>query len=380
MKKYVVKMDYCTMAFTAGTCSLQALSNCLAGDTDLHWMQIYNSEKSPYHSPLGLYYNDACGSVQNPHVARISGVGCEHFRTTLPILYDRLQTGGEQAHITRLDFCFDILMTKSAWRSFLAQCFAHQLETMDTRKAKRYVVHADGDSSTVYIGARSSDRYFRIYNKSLEDPQYQLLDPDSGAPVAVPEDSYIVRYEVELKRKTRTLRGQDVTLDLKPFFESYYSDGKLLCAELHKIWLSFGNDIVLPSEFAESELFTDIVNYGISCDGGTISSPREVLYANIAAKYHEYPHEFESKLSYAADKYGKYIPYILQNKELFRRCLARAYSDYGWDIPIYIEIGGRNKLDDQLELNELFDCSVPEYENIDIFNERGLPNDCSSPW
>ena len=94
-KTYVVKMDYCTMAFTAGTCSLQALSNCLAGDTDLHWMKIYNSEKSPYHSPLGLYYNDACGSVQNPHVARISGVGCEHFRTTLPILYDRLQAGGE---------------------------------------------------------------------------------------------------------------------------------------------------------------------------------------------------------------------------------------------------------------------------------------------
>ena len=72
----------------------------------------------------------------------------------------------------------------------------------------------------------------------------------------------------------------------------------------------------------------------------------EVLYSNISAKYHEYPHEFESKLSFAADKYGKYIPYILQNKELFRRCLARAYSEYGWDIPIYIEIGGRNKLDD----------------------------------
>lgn len=379
MTKYVVKMDYCTMAFTAGTCSLRALSNCLAGDTDLHWMQIYNSEKSPFHSPLGLYYNDACGSVQNPHVARISGVGCEHFRTTLPILYDRLQTGGDQAHITRLDFCFDILMTKSAWRSFLAQCFAHQLETMDTRKAKRYVVHADGDSSTVYIGARSSDRYFRIYNKSLEDPQYQLLDPLFGDPVEVHEDSFIIRYEVELKRRTRSRGGQDVTLDLKPYFESYYSDGSFLCDELRKIWLSFGNDIVLPPDFADALLSTDIVSYGIACDGGTIS-PREVLYANIAAKYHEYPHEFESKLSYAADKYGKYIPYILQNKELFRRCIARAYSEYGWDIPIYIEIGGRNKLDDQLESNELFECSVPECENIDIFKERGLSDARCTSW
>ena len=268
MTKYVVKMDYCTMAFTAGTCSLQALSNCLAGDSDLHWMQIYNSEKSPYHSPFGLYYNDACGSVQNPHVARISGVGCEHFRTTLPILYDRLQTGGEQAHITRLDFCFDILMTKSAWRSFLTQCFSYQLETMDTRKAKRYVVHADGDSSTVYIGARSSDRYFRIYNKSLEDPQFQLLDPLSGDPLEVPGDSYIVRYEVELKRKTRSRAGQDFTLDLKPFFESYFADGKLLCEELRKIWLSFGNDIVLPPEFLEAEIVTDIQNYNISVAGG----------------------------------------------------------------------------------------------------------------
>lgn len=380
MTKYVVKMDYCTMAFTAGTCSLQALSNCLAGDTDLHWMQIYNSEKSPYHSPLGLYYNDACGSVQNPHVARISGVGCEHFRTTLPILYDRLQIGGEQAHITRLDFCFDILMSKSAWRSFLAQCFAHQLETMDTRKAKRYVVHADGDSSTVYIGARSSDRYFRIYNKSLEDPQYQLLDPFSGDPLDVPEDSYIVRYEVELKRRVRTIKGVDMTLDLKPYFESYFADGKLLCDELRKIWLSFGNDIVLPPEFAEAEIVTDIQNYNISVAGGYRTPMHEVLYSNIAARYHEYPHEFESKLTYAADKYGKYIPYILQNKELFRRCLARAYSEYGWDIPIYIEIGGRNKLDDQLELDELFECSVPEYENINIFKERGLSDARCTSW
>ena len=377
--KYVVKMDYCTMAFTPGTCSLQALSNCLAGDTDLHWMQIYNSEKSPYHSPLGLYYNDQCGSVENPHVARISGVGCEHFRTTLPILYDRLQTGGDQAHITRLDFCFDVIMKKSAWRMFLSQCFAHQLETMDTRKAKRYVVHADGDASTVYIGARSSDRYFRIYNKSLEDPQYQYTR-DDGVQLSLCDDEYVIRYEVELKRKTRTIRGEKVTLDLKPFFESYYSDGKLLCDELRRIWLSFGNDIVLPAEFADSDIVTDIVNYGISCDGGTISPQREIFYANIAAKYHEYPHEFESKLSYAADKYGKYIPYILQNKELFRRCLARAYSEYGWDIPIYIEIGGRNKLDDELDPDELFPCSVPEYENIDIFKERGLPDAYHSPW
>ena len=159
-------------------------------------------------------------------------------------------------------------MTKSAWRMFLSQCFAHQLETMDTRKAKRYVVHADGDSSTVYIGARSSDRYFRIYNKSLEDPQYQLLDPLSGDPLDVPEDSYVVRYEVELKRRTRSRAGQDVTLDLKPYFESYFADGSLLCDELRKIWLSFGNDIVLPPEFAEAEIVTDIQNYNISVAGG----------------------------------------------------------------------------------------------------------------
>ena len=106
----------------------------------------------------------------------------------------------------------------------------------------------------------------------------------------------------------------------------------------------------------------------------------EVLYSNIAARYHDYPHEFESKLSYAADKYGKYIPYILQNKELFRCCIARAYSEYGWDIPIYIEIGGRNKLDDQLEPDELFECSVPEYENIDFFKERGLSDARCTSW
>ena len=144
-----------------------------------------------------------------------------------------------------------------------------------------------------------------------------------------------------------------------------------------------------PSTLPSTHFFTPILEapaiaakfFEISENVWGYDTPlHEVLYSNISAKYHEYPHEFESKLTYAADRYGKYIPYILQNKDLFRRCLASAYSKYGWDIPIYIEIGGRNKLDDQLEPDQLFDCSVPEYENIDILKERGLFNARCTSW
>lgn len=387
MSKYVVKMDYCTMTFVPDSISLPRLSSLLAGDTDLHWLRLWknsDSERSPVHSPLGLYYNHFCGSVQNPHLARISGVGCEHFRSTLPALFNQLETGGDAAHITRLDFCFDVLMSKSEWRMFLSNAFAYQLATEDTRKAKRYVVVANGDASTVYIGSRSSDRYFRIYNKTLEDPQYQFRGAD-GSLLDVPEGSFVIRYEIEFKRKTRSIGGRDVTLNLKPYFSDYYSSGFLLCTEIKRLWLSFGSDVALPAGFEHAELVTDIQAYSIPVlNGDTISTCQEsAVYSDVKARFDLYPHEFENKLAYAADKFGKYVPYILQNDNLFKHCLSRAYAEFGFDTPIYVEFGGRGKVD-FVELDEpesvLFPCSVPEYENIDIFKERGLPDESRSPW
>lgn len=387
MSKYVVKMDYCTMAFVPDSISLSRLSSLLAGDTDLHWLRLWknsDSDRSPVHSPLGLYYNDFCGSAQNPHLARISGVGCEHFRSTLPALFNQLETGGDAAHITRLDFCFDVLMSKSEWRMFLSNAFAHQLATEDTRKAKRYVVVANGDASTVYIGSRSSDRYFRIYNKTLEDPQYKFRGAD-GTLQDVPDGSFVIRYEIEFKRKTRTKDGQNVTLNLKPYFSDYYCSGSWLCDEIKRVWLSFGADVALPSGFEDAELLTDIHAYNIPVlNGDTISTYQEsAVYSDVKARFDLYPHEFENKLAYAADKFGKYVPFILQNDELFKHCLSRAYTEFGFDTPIFVEFGGRGKVD-FVELDEpesvLFPCSVPEYENIDIFKERGLPDESRSHW
>ena len=118
--------------------------------------------------------------------------------------------------------------------------------------------------------------------------------------------------------------------------------------------------------------------------GGTISTYQEAaVYSDVNARFDLYPHEFENKLAYAADKFGKYVPYILQNDELFKHCLSRAYTEFGFDTPIYVEFGGRGKVD-FVELDEpesvLFPCSVPEYENIDIFKERGLPDESRSHW
>lgn len=387
MSEYVVKMDYCTMAFVPDSISLPRLSSLLAGDTDLHWLRLWknsDSDRSPVRSPLGLYYNDFCGSAQNPHLARISGVGCEHFRSTLPALFNQLETGGDAAHITRLDFCFDVLMSKSEWRMFLSNAFAYQLATEDSRKAKRYVVVANGDASTVYIGSRSSDRYFRIYNKTLEDPQYQFCGAD-GTLQEVPEGFFVIRYEIEFKRKTRSIGGRDVTLNLKPYFSDYYSSGSWLCDEIKRVWLSFGADVALPDGFEDAELVTDIQAYSIPVlNGDTISTYQEsVVYSDVKARFDLYPHEFENKLAYAADRFGKYVPYILQNDELFKQCLSRANAEFGFDTPIYVEFGGRGKVD-FVELDEpesvLFPCSVPEYENIDIFKERGLPDESCFNW
>ena len=116
MGPYVVRLDYATFAFTRDSVNLGKIQQCLSAGVDLGFRQFGISETSPLQSPYGLYYKPECGSAENPHILQVSGVGCEHFRESLPCLAKVLRDGGEQAHFRRIDLCFDVIMKRSEWR------------------------------------------------------------------------------------------------------------------------------------------------------------------------------------------------------------------------------------------------------------------------
>lgn len=355
MSTYVLRLDYATFAFTPGSVNLNRVQSVLAGGSDLAFRQFGTYDTSPYQSPLGLYYKPDCGSKENPHILQVSGSACEHFRETLPCLGKVLRDGGEQAHFCRLDFAFDVIMSRADWRKYLSDCFLYSME--QNRQRKKFLLQGSGEAMTIYIGSRSSDHYFRVYNKTLQDPSYLFINAD-GTTTPVADDQCVIRYELECKRVVRFRRGQNFTADPSPMFDWYYSDSQLLFDEVKKQWLSFGNEVMLPAGFVDASFVTDIEARHLHPLVGDIVSPyKEVCFANVSARLHDYPHAFERSLEFAARRYGAYVPYLLRDERLLTICKQAARERFGFDIEFYVD----------------FDDSAR-------FEFADLPNDSYSPW
>lgn len=309
--KAVVKLDYATFAFEPGSISIPKIEDALA-QCDLHFAQTSNaSEYSPYNSPAGLFYKPNNGSKQSPHTLQVSGYGCELFRSTLPRLASLMQDGHEFGHFSRLDFCFDVVMTKQRWREFYLGVISASVDEMNNpekaRKFRKFMYQGYGDSTTVYIGRRTSSAVFcRIYNKSLQDPEKKLCVA-SGELLECSDDSYIIRYEMELKFTSRVRSGSRSVYDPSPLFWFYYEDPQKLFAYLRKVWNRFGNDTLLPDGWEDMEFVTDIQARNIHFTK-CLSHP---LNDDIVQKFSVSIHTDEEKMCYVARVFGHRIIDIL---------------------------------------------------------------------
>lgn len=354
MSTYVIRLDYATFAFTRDSVNLGKIQQCLSCGVDLGFRQFGTSEHSPFQSPYGLYYKPECGSTENPHVLQVSGVGCEHFRETLPCLAKVLRDGGEQAHFRRIDLCFDVIMKCAAWRSFLAKCFTYSMESQ--RQRKKFLLQGSGEAMTVYIGSRNSPRYFRVYNKSLQSLSYEFVSPD-GTISPVADDECVIRYEIESSWQSRWLRGQKAYSDPSPLFDWYYSDSEFLSRYVRESWLSFGSDVILPDDFENAEFVTDISVLNLHPVDDIASPYSDVVFANVSARKDCAPYSFEKSLEYAAFHYGAYVPYILRDERLLSICRDAAREKFGLDIGFSVYF---------------HDQALDEFEE--------LPDDSYSPW
>lgn len=354
MSTYVIRLDYATFAFTRDSVNLGKIQQCISGGADLGFRQFGTSEHSPLQSPYGLYYKPESGSTENPHVLQVSGVGCEHFRETLPCLAKVLRDGGEQAHFRRIDLCFDVIMNRSAWRSYLAKCFTYSMENQ--RQRKKFLLQGSGEAMTVYIGSRNSPRYFRVYNKTLQSPSYEFVAPD-GTISPVSDDDCVIRYEIESSWKRITRNGQLSIYDPSSLFDWYYSDSDFLSRYVRDSWLSFGSDVMLPDDFENADFVTDISVRNLHPVEDIVSPYSDVVFANVFARKDCAPYSFDKSLEYAASHYGCYVPYILRDERLIAICREAAREKFGLDIGFSVYFHD---------------------EALDEFEE--LPDDSFSPW
>lgn len=307
----VVKLDYATFTFEHGSIFISKIEDALA-QCDLHFAQISNaSENSPFHSPAGLFFKPNNGSKQSPHSLQVSGYGCELFRSTLPRLASLMQDGHEFGHFSRLDFCFDVVMTKQRWREFYLGVISASVDEMNNpekaRKVRKFMYQGYGDSTTVYIGRRTSSAVFcRIYNKSLQDPEEKLCTA-SGELLDCPDDSYIIRYEMELKYTSRVRSGSRSVYDPSSLFWFYYEDPEMLFAYLRKVWNRYGNESLLPDGWDDMEFVTDLEARRIPF----IKDLSHPLSDDLAQKFFVSIHTNEEKMSYVVNVFGHRIIDIL---------------------------------------------------------------------
>lgn len=309
--KTVVKLDYATFAFEQGSISIPKIEDALA-QCDLHFSQTSNaSDNSPFFSSAGLFYKPNNGAKQSPHSLQVSGRGCELFRSTLPRLALLMQDGHEFGHFSRLDFCFDIVMTKQRWREFYLGVISASVDDMNypekARKVRKVMYQGYGDSTTVYIGRRTASAVFcRIYNKSLQDPEKKLCSA-SGELLECPDDSYIIRYELELKYTSRVNSSGRTVYDPSPLFWFYYDDPEKLYAYLRKVWNRYGNDILLPDGWEGMEFITDIVARGLHCSKDLLHPLSDDLANNFSVSIHTE----EQKMYYVVNVFGHRVIDIL---------------------------------------------------------------------
>lgn len=331
--KTVVTLDYATFAFEQGSISISMIEDALA-QCDLHFSQTSNaSENSPYNSPAGLFFKPNNGAKHAPHSLHVSGHGCELFRPTLPRLAT-LMEGHEFGHFSRLDFCFDVFMTKQQWREFYLGVISASVDEMNypekARKVRKIMYQGYGDSTTVYIGRRSSSAVFcRIYNKSLQDPEKKLCVA-SGEFLECPDDSYIIRYELEFKYTSRVRSGSRTVYDPSPLFWFYYEDPDKLFAYLRKVWNRYGNLSLLPVGWDDMEFTTDIVARGILYTDD-IWHP---LCDDLAKKFSISIHTEEQKMSYVANVFGhRIIDILLYRPELLFLACCKWEQYYNARLP-----------------------------------------------
>lgn len=315
---------------------IEEVSETLAGEeamlnNALKWACKSRTGLGPLYSPFGLRWQEDNGYEAAPHTLEISGVGCSKFRETLPILRQRSRPVG---YFSRLDFAYEVVFSKSWWRYIVKDAIERTFSPeYEEKKYKQYRFTGAGDAITIYIGSRKGSKFFRIYNKSLQDSSYQYRNPETGEVQKLDDDEYIIRYEVELKRHKVT-SGNSVRLyDPTPMFDAYYSEcaeeRKKLIQQVITLWCDYADEKLLPG-FVE-----DVESFVIEENAHFVKKPYSVYdmrRATETVQNHLFvrPSTWDRTAQYVVGKYGKYIPIIMADTAWNETCWRMSEEQLGY--------------------------------------------------
>lgn len=335
--RYAYHLDYMALTYPVEAITPSKVAQLLIGTDDIGFKRVGGSDERPwFSSPMGIFFKSWNGSQERPISVHVKGVGCEHFETVIKSLLL------PEAFITRLDFCFDVVLKKDVWKRFIKKAFVMALDRNDgtVKCPYKYSMVGNGQASTVYVGSRYSGKYFRIYNKTLQSKSYQGIDVN-GQPLVLADDEFLIRFEVELHPVTE--KSCTDLRDLAPYLDHYLQcDDAFFTEKFIAFWSKISDFVPLPKDFLKSEWVSIRLSeayHSFECHPSEVLDPAvfERLHKVLDARKYEYPHTFDDKLFYMVNMYGKYVPWVLRDQRLLNACYVACAEAFGYDQKFYVE-------------------------------------------
>lgn len=352
-------LDYATFNFDTGSVDLASLSSCISPDSDLKFKPVsLTSENSPMLSPFGFYYMDNNGFAARRHKLQVSGVGCSHFEANLPYVRSLAPN-----HLSRCDFAFDVVMSREDWHKYLVKVIDKSFS--QDRDSKKYTFAGSGEAVTVYIGSRKCAKFCRIYNKTLENPDYfAVIDGEKIQPVKDDKGvfgQYIIRYEVEFKRFKSKVQDFDPSF----LFDSYFGDSSVVVDYVLNVWRLYAEDFMLPCDLSELVLSIRYDKQKFCSKQSSDMFINDTLY--------DKPRVFDSTVDFIASRYGKYIPFVLVNPFLRNLVLQQCEAFCGFKLDLVVSVCESGFYDNEISEKECekvnlssVDNQLPTYEQLSI--------------
>ena len=275
-------------------------------DSDFGWRTFGESRVQSRN--YGITYRNLGDSKWQQQIVD-TGVGCSTFGHFYKRFSEYCGEYGIDYRCSRVDFAFDVIMKRQAWLE-LCDAVYMDLRQDPERKNTRWSVIGGGYEQTLNYGTRKDNqKFFRIYNKTLESPLFNLLD-DKGNAIVLSDDEFIIRFEVELKRTatSRIVGDKKVKYEycIDQYIDYYYNNSDQLSSELCEMWRFMGA-------------------YGINVSGGVY----EPIVQNKSF-IEDVGYVEGRKVSYVQKVFGDSVVALVKNPRSFRDCLVKYWQKNGY--------------------------------------------------
>lgn len=366
MKYYMLRMDYCTIGMDEQTGNVVDVTTALTGCQPDDWKNIYdsqNDDKMIYNSKLGgLRWQENSGYAKKPRQLELKGTSFDALPTTISSwLPDMLK---KDINVSRVDFAIDLIVVKREWTRFVDDFMDYKdRECQDKMSGKRRPaflpstdVRYGGAATTLYVGTRKSCKFYRTYNKSLQNPNYRPIDRD-GRFVDVPDDCFVIRAELQLNRKTLHIGDTKYEFSVAELAKSY-ADGNLqYCGDwVLNQWAGLSQqgipviDDLLELYSGRAECFSELATKALFCsnlpetdspdddtildstDGSTLCWRPIEIYKKIGVV----DNSIEACIRWIGKQYGHYIPFMLADVSDVEAMYLKCYEKFHF-IPRVLE-------------------------------------------